>query len=275
MKYVTRKIRKLNLTHLIIFNIVAFLAIKAIIPLSVSQFADIGTVVTPFDSREIVSQTNKARLAQNLIALKANTKLDLAAYEKMRDMIKNNYFAHVSPSGVTPWAWIKDSGYKYSYAGENLALGFTSAADTVKAWLNSPGHKANLLNSHYSEIGVATGLASINGISGVLVVQTFGRPSATVINTSKLKPTAISTDPKVPSRSGAITKDLYASFEEAGRLVNAYVLYLISLIAIIGIAGIFKGYSRKMLLTMGVSFNLLIMVFIVPAFQLVTRTSIF
>lgn len=277
MKYSTRKLRKqFNLTHLIVFNILFFVVIKLAIPLSVSQFATVGTAITPFDSREIIQQTNKVRLAQSLPALKANTKLDLAAYEKLKDMAKNHYFAHVSPSGVTPWYWISNTGYKYSYAGENLALGFDTAADTVQAWINSPSHKANLLNTRYSEIGVATGIASINGINGVLVVQTFGRPSTAVVNTSRLKPTAVSTDSKVPVRSGGpIVKDLYANLEQASKLANAYALYLALLIAVVGITGFMRGFSRKMLFTMGVSFNLLVLFFLIPAFNIVSRTAVF
>lgn len=161
----------------IFWSILALVCVKFVFSSPVFQFAAVLDSIPLFDSREIISETNEARKNNNIVELKPNYQLDLAAQEKLEDMVKNNYFSHVSPSGTTPWFWIKSSAYNYLYAGENLAIGFTTADETVEAWLNSPSHKENLLNTNYREIGVAIGRANIDGISGILVVQMFGSQS--------------------------------------------------------------------------------------------------
>lgn len=89
-------------------------------------------------------------------------------------MFENNYFAHESPSGDPPWKWFKESGYVYTYAGENLAMNFVEAEEVHEAWMASPTHRANIVNSNYREIGVAAGVGKINGEEVTLVVQMFG-----------------------------------------------------------------------------------------------------
>lgn len=163
--------------RIIFWNFVLLLAVKVIIPHSALQSASLLGLTPSFDSREIINETNQIRIGNNLSTLTVNTRLDLAASDKLNDMAMKEYFAHVSPTGVEPWYWIKNAQYKYSVAGENLAIGFFSAKDTVQAWLNSPSHKANLLSTNYREIGVAVKTVEINGREGILVVQMFGSPS--------------------------------------------------------------------------------------------------
>ena len=96
----------------------------------------------------LVDGTNQSRAANSLGALHENALLDQAAQEKANDMAKNGYFAHTSPAGVTPWHWFEDVGYNFSYAGENLAVNFTDSQDVTNAWMNSPEHRANILNAN-------------------------------------------------------------------------------------------------------------------------------
>ncbi len=126
----------------------------------------------------VVTETNKQRqLNGNLPALSVNAKLTAAASAKVDDMFKNQYFEHVSPSGRGPGDLAKDQGYEYILIGENLALGnFASDADLVTAWMNSPGHRANILNIHYTEIGVSVKKGLYEGRMTWLAVQEFGRP---------------------------------------------------------------------------------------------------
>ena len=166
-----------SIRKILIFNAILLFAIKAALPLAGPQLATLWEQIAPFDSREIIAETNKVRTVNNLGLLKANPKLDLAASEKLSDMIAKGYFAHNNPEGIAPWFWIEKNGYNYTHAGENLALGFLKADETVTAWMNSSSHRANILNTNYNEIGVATGKAAINGVAGVLVVQMFGRPN--------------------------------------------------------------------------------------------------
>lgn len=128
--------------------------------------------------RGVIEYTNIAR-AQNggFPALVENTTLDLDAQMKLQDMFTKQYFEHVSPSGIGPADLAKTVGYAYVIVGENLALGdFGSDAKLVDAWMNSPGHRANILNAHYQEIGVAVGKGTYEGRETWIAVQSFGMP---------------------------------------------------------------------------------------------------
>lgn len=140
-------------------------------------------------TQTIVSLTNQARQQNKVTALKSNTQLVKAAQLKANDMAAQHYFAHVSPSGVTPWTWIKKAGYTYTLAGENLAIDFAQSEDIIQAWLASPSHRKNLLNGKFQDIGVAVGTAKIDGLDSLVVVQMFGTPVA-VTTVTKPAPTA-------------------------------------------------------------------------------------
>ena len=92
-------------------------------------------------------------------------------------MVKNGYFAHTSPSGLTPWYWFGNVGYDFTYAGENLAVNFSDSQDVTRAWLNSPEHRANIMDSNYTQIGIATAQGTYNGQSATYVVELFGSPA--------------------------------------------------------------------------------------------------
>ena len=76
------------------------------------------------------------------------------AHEKSRDMSANNYFSHTSPTYGSPFDMMKKYGITYRYAGENIAMGQQTPEEVVKAWMNSAGHRANILNANYNYIGV-------------------------------------------------------------------------------------------------------------------------
>lgn len=138
----------------------------------------------------VITLTNVER-AQNggLPALTENQILDYDAQLKMNDMFAKQYFEHVSPTGVGPSDLADKVGYSYIIIGENLALGdFLSNQDLLTAWMNSPGHRANILNPHYQEIGVAVGKGMYDGHDTWLAVQSFGTPrSACPIIDAQLK----------------------------------------------------------------------------------------
>lgn len=119
---------------------------------------------------QVLMQANADRTRLGLPALKLDHDLNLAAYAKAEDMLAKNYFAHVSPEGVKPWYWFKSMGYNYSYAGENLAIGFEDSADLEQSWMASPKHRANILSSDYADMGVA--IVYKNGQQ--VIVQLFG-----------------------------------------------------------------------------------------------------
>ncbi len=142
-------------------------------PLMGKQDSGAGTL-----SKEgVIELTNARRAENNLPPLEENTKLNYAAVEKLNDMFNNQYFAHVSPDNLGVSHWAGDAGYDYLVIGENLALGnFADDADLVQAWMNSEGHRENILNEKYTDIGVAVGEGIFEGKKTWLAVQEFGRP---------------------------------------------------------------------------------------------------
>jgi len=124
----------------------------------------------------IVALTNQTRENLGLGDLSVNNELSASASMKAEDMLANQYFAHTSPAGVTPWSWFAKNGYTYTYAGENLAVYFTSAEDVYSGWLASPTHKANIIDPRYNEIGVGVAQGEYQGYPAIFVVQHFGYP---------------------------------------------------------------------------------------------------
>jgi len=119
----------------------------------------------------IVSLINDERDKVGLSELIINQKLNLAAKNKAEDMIKKQYWSHNSPDGLTPWVFIKKTGYSYRFAGENLAKGFRSEESLVDGWMNSELHRKNLLNKNYEEIGVANIKGNLLGEEVTLTVM--------------------------------------------------------------------------------------------------------
>lgn len=125
---------------------------------------------------KVIAETNQEREKAGLNSLHLNQQLSAAALAKAQDMLNDQYWSHVSPDGDEPWDFIKQSGYTYRVAGENLARDFHHASDMIDAWMNSPSHRANILNGNYDEIGIAVVKGKLEGFETVLVVQMFGTP---------------------------------------------------------------------------------------------------
>lgn len=127
---------------------------------------------------EIMRATNNERIGAGLKPLAYNEKLADAARRKAENMFNENYWAHNSPSGKSPWVWFQDVGYTYIFAGENLAKDFGDTSRMMSAWMASPTHKENIVNPKYNEIGLAVVPGSLQGSETVLVVQLFGTPGS-------------------------------------------------------------------------------------------------
>lgn len=120
---------------------------------------------------ELLAQINNTRKANGVPAVTENKLLDQSAATKASDMITRNYWAHNAPDGTEPWVFIHQAGYKYQYAGENLWNGYDDTV--INDWLNSPTHKAVMLDAHYTEIGIAIQKASnYDGKQNVYLVVT-------------------------------------------------------------------------------------------------------
>ena len=121
--------------------------------------------------------TNTDRRANSVGELQVSPTLTAIAQTKANDMAQKGYFAHTSPEGKSPWYWFKQGGYVFTFAGENLAVDFSDSADVERAWMNSPTHRSNILNTKFTEIGVATAVGTLDGRQTTFVVQEFGTPA--------------------------------------------------------------------------------------------------
>ncbi len=130
--------------------------------------------ITP---ERVIELTNQKRAEDGLSPLVINNQLNEAAQRKAGDMFAFDYWAHISPSGRSPWSFFKEVGYHYLYAGENLAKDFMNSDSVVEAWMNSPTHRDNLLNGNYKEIGLSVVNGTLNGVETTLVVELFGTPT--------------------------------------------------------------------------------------------------
>ncbi|MGZ4159788.1 MAG: CAP domain-containing protein [Neobacillus sp.] len=104
--------------------------------------------------QKVVDLTNQERAKNGLPALKVDLTLSKMAHEKSRDMSVNHYFSHTSPTYGTPFDMMKKFGITYSYAGENIAMGQQTPEEVVNAWMNSEGHRRNILDPNFTYIGV-------------------------------------------------------------------------------------------------------------------------
>jgi hypothetical protein len=125
---------------------------------------------------EVIRLTNVQREANGLSPLSENTTLDAAALAKGQDMLAKGYWAHFAPDGTSPWSFFLKFGYKYEYAGENLARDFPDAGSAVTAWMNSPSHRENILNPNYKDIGIGVVEGQLAGADTTIIVQFFGSP---------------------------------------------------------------------------------------------------
>jgi uncharacterized protein YkwD len=153
------------------------LAIASTIPAPASQVVTQASIeeVSRISQVAFLNETNAARLTNGLSVLKSNEILTLAAQAKITDMQNLGYWDHFRPSDKkAPWDFIRDSGYQYTIAGENLAKGFQTAHGITEAWLASPSHRANLLSTKYEDVGFATGYIETPEGRVLLTVQMFG-----------------------------------------------------------------------------------------------------
>lgn len=143
-----------------------------------------GPLRIPFRERAVVltragvlQWTNTQRTRASIAVLKESSLLNTAAERKVQDMFARQYFAHVSPDGQNIGVVVQVVGYTALRVGENLALGnFSSDEALVQAWMDSPGHRANILESRFAEIGIAVAQGTFEGRKTWMAVQVFALP---------------------------------------------------------------------------------------------------
>jgi hypothetical protein len=195
--------QKARILHPISLSLIAVFLVgfQLILSLGYTSFPKVLGYAANISPGEVIRLTNVQRGAAGLAPVTENTILDSAALAKGNDMIAKGYWAHFAPDGTSPWSFFLNFGYKYQYAGENLARDFSDAQSAVNAWMNSPTHKENILNPHYKEIGIGVVEGSLAGADTTIIVQFFGTAlsGAPSIPLAEAKETAIKTPEAVPS----------------------------------------------------------------------------
>src|SRR5688500_8033170 len=123
--------------------------------LVLTTFIAAAAGATEITRQSVVAEMNARRAATGLPPLREDVRLTEAAEDRMRDMEEQGYWAHTSPDGRSPFEWLRPRGYEFAYAGENLASGFETSEVLVDGWMESKGHRDNILSPLYSECGVA------------------------------------------------------------------------------------------------------------------------
>ena len=126
-------------------------------------------------SESVLKAMNVERAHQGLRPLRADPRLAAAAGDRMRDMEEQGYWAHVAPDGRPPFLWLKVRRYDFRFAGENLATGFETLELLVSGWMESHGHRENILSPDYEDCGIAIiDGATTRRAAGKSVVVLFG-----------------------------------------------------------------------------------------------------
>jgi hypothetical protein len=212
----------------IVILIGLFVMGRSFIDMTVGLKPGVLGFASQIDPEKIIQLTNQDRLTAGVTTLKENKLLDQAALAKATDMFEHNYWAHVSPTGTEPWYFITSSGYQYQHAGENLARDFSNPDDVVKAWMASPTHRQNLLDSRYKDIGVAVMDGTINGVETTLVVQMFGSTQTSVaqIASDNVTSTVQAAETKLIPSSGLSPMDLSRAWSLAFVIMILFALSL-------------------------------------------------
>ena len=152
-------------------------------PASAGACASVSATASTASAAQLKSATlcllNQERAKRGLRPLRANKRLALAAKRHAEDMVRRDYFSHESPTGTDFVTRIRKAGYTRPTLGENLAAGsgqYATPAATVRSWMNSPGHRANILHRRFREagVGVVAGAPAMGGSDSATYALTFG-----------------------------------------------------------------------------------------------------
>jgi hypothetical protein len=125
---------------------------------------------------DVHTLSNAQRSSAGVPNLSLNATLNQAAVNKANHMFANDYWAHTAPDGTIPWSFINGAGYSYSFAGENLAKNFMTSSGVVNGWMNSPGHRDNVLNDRFVDVGYGVVNGVLQGQEVTLVVALYAAP---------------------------------------------------------------------------------------------------
>ena len=147
--------------------------------LALVALATVSASATEITTEHVIAGMNARRALAGLPPLREDTRLSQAAEDRMHDMEDQGYWAHVSPDGRSPFECLRPRGYQFNFAGENLACGFETTEVLMEGWMESKGHRENILSSNYEECGVAIIDGATTGrATGRSIVVIFARPQA-------------------------------------------------------------------------------------------------
>ncbi|MEK7497904.1 MAG: CAP domain-containing protein [Patescibacteria group bacterium] len=155
----------------VVFALVIF---QAVVQFGGSSYSKVLGYAANISPDEVVRLTNEKRAEAGLSPVVYNATLAQGAVAKGNDMFNKDYWAHAAPDGTQPWAFFVSAGYRYKYAGENLARDFSDAGSAVNAWMASPSHRENMLSPKYKEIGIGVVDGNLAGVDTTIIVQFFG-----------------------------------------------------------------------------------------------------
>ena len=156
-----------------------FLSLKGLVFLFVLLFPSVVFVmpdVLAEEEEKLLLLTNSLRQEQGIAPLAPLVPLHVSSREKALDMANLQYFSHTSPRAYELGHFLSEAGYNYDVAGENLAMGFSSAEEIFSAWMNSPSHYANLVDPEFTQFGVSVENGFFDNVSTVYVAEHFGTP---------------------------------------------------------------------------------------------------
>lgn len=189
--------RSFLLHHKSLFVLILLVVISTSLLFSIRNVApNVLGIATDISVDGLLSFTNQKRQEQGTSALLLNAELSQAAAAKASDMFSKDYWAHNAPDGTTPWVYFQNVGYRYVYAGENLAKDFNDSTGVVDAWMASSSHRENMLSGKYDEVGFAVVNGKLNGSETTLVVEMLGKRQGSqvaVVPASQAQPIATPT----------------------------------------------------------------------------------
>lgn len=224
--------------HGITVVLVIAVALQVVYGLASTGHLSVLGRASTIDTTQLLTDTNREREIKGLAPLSLNQELNNAAELKAQDMLTYGYWAHTSPTGVTPWYWLSQANYYYDEAGENLAKNYPNASSTVAAWMASDGHRANILNDAYTDVGFAVAEGYLENEKTTLVVAYYGAPAGTLgVNTQNGSVYA-------PGLGGG---NPFVNFSSSLQALNPASLIGIGLFALIGAIALAAHHYRDRL----------------------------
>lgn len=228
---------KLLHSESLFFIAVGLIAFQLLLGFGRRVFPQVLGYAANISPSEVIRLTNVQRTENGLNPLTENTTLDAAALAKGNDMLAKGYWAHFAPDGTSPWSFFLKFGYKYNYAGENLARDFGDASSAVTAWMNSPSHRENILNPNYREIGIGVVEGNLAGVDTTIIVQFFGSPlsseaSIPVAKAKEINPSVAPspTPAEVVTNTQAVPKiSPFTSTKNISLLVTGILILILSI----------------------------------------------